>query len=167
MKATIQCLILLLCAVQVASGADNPLQRHKKSKAKEFDLQKEVAAFYLDLIEHNPTVRRQFQKIRSGEPNYQQPHYGTDDPQVVEWFPRRGSGGIGEGFDTDTRFLVIHPLSFRRMRQNDYYMAVVSEFRVVQSSKAHELPNREEKVDSDEVTITFMGFRNFKLTPFK
>jgi hypothetical protein len=164
---TIRYLILFLCAVQIAYGADNPLQRHKKSKGKEFDLKEEVAAFYLDLIEHNPAVQRQFQKIRSADPNYRQAHYGTDDPQVVEWFPRSGSGGIPEGFDTDTHFLVIHPLSFRRVRHNDYYMAVVSEFHLVQSSKGHELPNREMAVDSDEITITFMGFRNFKLTPCK
>ena len=151
-------------------GSDAPLQRHKESKDKRFDQKTEVAAFYLDLLTHNPTVKRQFDLLARKASSYGDVHFGTDDPQVVEWFPRTGSWSAGENFSDDTHFLVIQPLSFSRPRQHDYELAVVSEFHVVHTGKTHfEPPTQEEKqtLDSNEITITFLGFRNFKLTPFK
>lgn len=162
--------ILVLSVAQLSLGADSSLQRHKESKNKRFDQKNEVAAFYLYLLTHNPTVQRQLDSLTRKAPSYGDVHFGTDDPQVVEWFPRTGSWSAGENFSEDARFLVIQPLSFTRPRQHDYELAVVSEFHVVHTGKVHfEPPDQEvnEKLDSNEITITFLGFRNFKLTPVK
>jgi hypothetical protein len=163
----IQHLILILFALQIAYGADMPLKRRKVSKDEEFDTKKEVAVFYLDLLAHNSTVKRQFDQIRQKTLDFDDPHSGTDDPQVVEWFPMRGAFDAGEGYSSeDSHFLVIQPLSFSRPRQHDYYMTVVSEFHVVHNSKWHDVPREQKaKTDFDEIEISFLGFRNFKISP--
>ncbi|MEO5913893.1 MAG: hypothetical protein ABIS50_06645 [Luteolibacter sp.] len=160
---------LAILAQQPAMGAETPLQLHKKSLTKEIDSNAEIIAFYKDLLNRNPTVKHQFDQLIRQSPEYGDPHFGPDDPQLVEWFPRTESGRIEDGHSTEANFLVIQNLSFTRPNQHDSNLAVVSEFHVIHTNKSHAVSglNGPSASDSDEVTITFLGFRDFKLSPIK
>ena len=163
-------LLFLLGAASLSFAADKPIARHKTSKKERFEPKAEVAAFYHDLLEQNLTVKRQFDRLASKDESFGDVHFGPGDPQVVEWYPKASSWNAGADFNDDARFLVIQPLTFGRPRQYDYTLVVVSEFQVVHTGKTHyEHPERDadQKLDTNEITITFLGFRNFKLTPVK
>lgn len=163
-------LLLLLCSLPLLLSAEPATERHLESKERRFDPKAEVAAFYLHLLAHDPAAKRQFDLLARKALSYGDVHFGTDAPQVVEWFPRIGAANAGVNFSTDTHFLVIQPLAFSRPQQHDYQLAVVSEFHVLHTGKTHyEPPDKEErqKLDSNEITIRFLGFRQFKLMPLK
>ena len=162
--------ISLFFAFQFCLATDAPLQEQKTSTEKRFDPKAEVIEFYLKLLEKDPNVKRQFEQLAKEAPSYGDVHFGPGHPQIVEWYPKAGSFSAGQGFDVNSHFLIVHPLAFDRPRQNDYQLAIVSEFQVAHKGRVHfEPPDREDnsKLDSNEITITFLGFRNFKLTPTK
>lgn len=138
---------------------------HKSSKSKLYEPEEEVLSYYSDLMEHNSSVKRQFDALaKKAVPHFGQVHSGPGDPTAVEWFPRHGSSFIAEDINVDTRYLVIHPLEFIRVGHVDYEGMVVSEFRVQHKGTIKNPAQTTEKVESNEITITFLGFRPFGLT---
>jgi len=153
--------------IQMACGKDLALQKHLTSTKVEFDQGKETIAFYGELLKENSQVKRQFEELLRKSSSYGDPHFGPDDPQVVEWIPRTERGGIEEGYSTDQHVLVVQSVSFTRPRQHDSDLVIVSEFHVTHVSKCHPVSGDEgpSGLDSDELTITFLGFRNLNLIP--
>jgi len=138
---------------------------HKSSTSKLYKPNVEVLSYYSDLMEHNSNVKQQFDALaKKLVPHFGQVHSCPGDPTAVEWFPRDGSSFITEDIDVDTRYLVIHPLEFIRVGHLDYEGMVVSEFRVQHKGTIKNPAQTTEKVESNEITITFLGFRQFALT---
>lgn len=162
------CLVIGCLVSPLACGKDMPVQRQLKSTKNRYSAETETINFYKDLLEKNDEVKRQFDRLLQKSSEYGDTHFGPDDePTAVEWIPRTQRGGVEEGHSRDTHFLVFQSISFTRPRQHDSDLVVVSEFRAVQVDKEHlvEGENGPSALDSDELTITFLGFRNFKLDP--
>ena len=152
-------------------GKDMPLQKHQKSTTKNYDDKGETIAFYKELLEKNSEVKRQFERLISKSPYYGDPHFGHDhdEPTIVEWIPTSVRGRIQEGYSTDEHLLVFESVSFTRPPFEETEVVIVSEFHVVQVDKEHAVEGEKgpSAVDSDEITITFLGFRDIQLTPIK
>jgi hypothetical protein len=139
----------------------------KSSSSARLDAPTEVKAFYQKLLKTDPDVKRQFETLARKSVLYGDVHFGPGEPQVVEWFPKNDSWDQN-GFRFDQRFLVIQPLAFGRPKQEDYDLAVVSEFHVVHEGKTHLHPGDPDAdfvLDSNKITVTFLGFRRFELRP--
>jgi len=158
-------LLLLSSASALTLLAEDALPPvHKSSTSKLYEPEEEVLSYYSDLMEHNSNVRRQFDALaKKAVPHFGQIHSGPGDPTAVEWFPRHGSSFITEDIDVDTRYLVFHPLQFIRVGHVDYEGMVVAEFRVQHKGTIKNPAQATEKVESNEITITFLGFRPFTL----
>ena len=152
---------------QLGFGADTPPQWHRQSLKTTFSDETEVKAFYDDLLAHNTTVKQQFDQFARQSPTYGDVHFGRDDPLVIEWVPSKQDFDVEWGYSTDAHYLLVQRLTFTRPRQHDSDLVVVSEFRVVNVCKSHPIsgPKGPNEVDSAEITITFLGFRDSKFSP--
>ena len=99
---------LITLTQQCMFGATDPIQFHKKSLKKEIDARSEIVAFYKDLIENNAKVKKQFDQLLRKSQEYGDPHFGPDEPQVVEWIPQAQTGGVEEGYTTDAHYRLQH-----------------------------------------------------------
>jgi hypothetical protein len=152
--------------------ADTSREVTKVSTKKRFDVSEEVKAFYRHLLESNARVKGQYESLtaRIREEN------GTDffafDPQVMEGFPSESHWRVQTGFDSDERYLVIQPIGFGHARGSHNDGAIVSLFRVrtegtTTYDDALAAAGAEPKLISNKITITFLGFQNFKVTDLK
>jgi len=165
-----QTFLILLLAGSIGFAAPPPIQTTKSSDKKRFDVPNEVKAFYLKLLESDATIKRQFDAFAKQSKLYGDVHFGPGEPQVVDWYPHRDQWSAGEDFHYDQHFLVIHPLEFGRSKWLESDSAVVSEFRVLHEGTTQidpKDPNEKEQLLSNKITVQFLGFRTFTLTPTK
>lgn len=159
-------LFILILMGAVAYGREVLPEIHKSSKTQLLCESDEVIAFYTDLIEHNPQVKRRLDSIIKKHNLENDPRIGPEDTAAIEWFPRIGNAPVSENLDVNTRFLVVQPIALRRFGELQYISAAVSEFQVIH--KGHLLISRADdqhpKVVDNEITIKFLGFRDLKLT---
>lgn len=161
-------LLLFLLAVS-SSLAAPPIQTTQSSDKKRFDAPTEVKAYYLKLLGSDTTIKRQFDALARQSKLYEDVHFGPGEPQVVEWYPRREQWSAGEDFHFDEHFLVVHPLEFGRPKWLESDSAVVAEFRVLHEGTTRLDPkdNEKEQLISNKITVQFLGFRSFTLSPTK
>jgi hypothetical protein len=104
-------LIATLCLLPLVCGFGSPVEIKKESKSKEFDPVTEIKTFYQDILENNPTVKKQFIDQLKSIKDYHidEAHFGPSDPQVIEWYPSKNEWDAETGFHFDKYFLVIQP----------------------------------------------------------
>ena len=128
----------------------------------------EIKAFYLHLLESDKNIKQQFESLTK---KWRDEHGGifhAYDPQVIDWFPSEESWNAPEEFKTDGNYLVIQPIGYGRGRHAGYETVIVSEFNVIDSGKAIQDNSRKSPEDeriSTTMTISFLGFRNFQISP--
>ena len=128
----------------------------------------EIKAFYLQLLESDENTKIQFEHLTKKVSDEYGGIFHTYDPQVIEWFPSENSWNAPEEFDWNGNYLVIQPIGYGRGRRSGYETAIVSEFNVVDSGKAIQENSGTNPADermSTTMTITFLGFRNFQISP--
>jgi hypothetical protein len=163
-------LLILLLTASLGFAAPPPIQTTKSSDKKRFDAPPEIKAFYLKLLESDATIKQQFDALAKQSKLYGDVHFGPGEPQVVEWYPHRDQWSAGEGFHYDQHFLVVQPLKFGRPKWLESNSAVVSEFRVLHNGTTRidpKDPDQKEHLLSNKITIQFLGFRLFALSPSK
>jgi hypothetical protein len=129
----------------------------------------EIEAFYLQLLESDENTKIQFEYLTKKVSDEYGGIFHTYDPQVIEWFPSENSWNAPEEFDWNGNYLVIQPIGYGRGRRSGYETVIVSEFNVVDSGKAIQENSGTNPTDermSTTMTITFLGFRNFQISPF-
>jgi hypothetical protein len=166
-RAICKVTVELISAFGVLSAYADPPTITKSSSSAKFDAPSEVKAYYQKLLQTDANAKRQFETLARKSKLYGDVHFGPSEPQVVYWFPKEDSWDEN-GFRYDQRFLVIQPLAFGRPKQEDYDLAIVSEFHVIHEGKTHLNPKDRDAdfvLDSNKITITFLGFRRFELRP--
>jgi hypothetical protein len=161
--------LILLLAGSIGFAAPPPIQTTKSSDKKRFDASAEIKAFYLKLIESDATIKRQLDALAKQSKLYSDVHFSPGEPRVVEWYPHRDQWSAGEDFHYDQHFLVIQPLEFGRPKWLESDSAVVSEFRALHDGTTRIDPKdpENEHLISNKITVQFLGFRTFTLTPTK
>jgi hypothetical protein len=170
MRAAIISVILLAIAA-LGVAADAPKQV-TKSSSKQLNVKAEIKAFYLHLVALDPNIRKQVEVLTE---KTQEANGGTylglgPNAQVVEWFPMESYWDVRTGLSEMTaRFLVIQPVGGGGHHREGYDMALVAEFEAVSKATSTKIDpkheDREPRVLSDELTITFLGFRDPQLSP--
>jgi hypothetical protein len=162
--------LVFLLSASIGFAAPPPIQTTKSSDKQRFDAPAEIKAFYLKLLESDGTIKRQFDALAKQAKLYGDVHFAPGKPQVVDWYPRRDQWNAGKDFHYDLHFLVIQPLEFGRPKWLESDSAVVSEFHVLHEGTTQIDPkdlNEKEQLLSNKITIQFLGFRTFALSPTK
>jgi hypothetical protein len=167
MKTTITSIIILsIAALGVAANA--PKQVTKSSK-KKLNVESEIKAFYLQLTDSDPDIRKQVESLveKSVDGFYLR---FPSDAQVVKWFPMESDWNVYTGLSESTaRFLVIQPVTQGGHHHDSYEMALVAEFEAVSKTTTTKIgpkqEDREPRILSNELTITFLGFRDPEISP--
>lgn len=167
MKRTLLILVLL---ASVGVAAPPPIQTTKTSDKKRFHAPTEIKTFYLQLLESDAAIKRQFDALAKQSELYGDAHFGSGEPQVVDWYPCRDQWSAGKDFHYDQHFLVIQRLEFGHPKWLESDSTVISEFRVLHDGTTRIDPkdsNEKEQLLSNKITVQFLGFRTFTLTPTK
>jgi len=169
MKAILAAL-LVSCTVSLA--ANGAVAQITKTSTKEFDIPKEIKAFYSSLLDGNAEVKHQFEAATQASREDNGGTFHVFEPQVIDWFPSEDHWNVSKGFDCDDHYLVIQPIGLGRGRAETHDNAIVSEFEVIEAGKtkydeSDEAAGRDPTLISNTITIKFLGFRSFTLTPLK
>jgi hypothetical protein len=181
---------LLFCSLAWSIAGEPPPQR-TKSSAVPFKIEDEVKDFYLHLVDTNPSVQKTMASLilkacdssddvlESSVPakgpsetrDWFAPetnnHYATSQPRVVAWFPGEFNGDVKK-FNDEQSYLVIVAVSQSYHRGGTVNGALVAEFRAVHTGTTKlNKAETEVQVISNKITLTFLGFRQFKLNPIQ
>ncbi len=167
MKTTSSILLLLLATV-ISAAADKPNELTKTSQA-EFNIPKEVVAFVSNLIETNPEVRNQYEKLTAATRESAGGRFQVGDLVPIEWLvPNvennfRDTSGTS---DAEYVYLVQQQLIFGFHHGYSVEDNVVARVHV----KLHEVeepdPTQQDKVIfQNSLKMTFEGFVTVTLNP--
>jgi hypothetical protein len=181
--------VTLLFFSFACSMAGEPPPQRTKSSAVAFKIEDEVKDFYLHLVDTDRSVQKTVASLivktadssddvlESSAPakgpsetrdwfvpgtNH---HYQSSQPRVVAWFPGEGNGTV-EKFNREQNYLVIVAVSSSHHHGDSTYGALVAEFHVVHTgtTKLNKAQTKTELI-SNKINLTFLGFRQFQLTP--
>jgi hypothetical protein len=155
MNRTLCLSILLICFTATGLFAGEKPTQTTVTPDAPADLPRELITYYTHLVETDDAVQKQVARLtaRSREKAgglFKQ----WDEPRVVEWLPFSETR-TNEGDTVHGHYLVIQLAGRWRTKDSDADMALVSEFDVHHDERTNKL------------TITFLGFRDLKLTALK
>src|ERR1700736_2332013 len=168
MKTTLS-ILLLICIASVATATDKPKQITKTSHT-QFSIPKEVIAFVSHLVESDPDVSTQYEKLTVATKEAAGGRFKVGDFVAIEWLVPEFSVEFGESGGTQDGeyiYLVQQQLVSGVHRGYSVDDNVVARVHV----KLHEdlKPNPKKKDDfvltSNSLELTFEGFVAVTLTP--
>jgi uncharacterized protein YecT (DUF1311 family) len=151
--------LLLLLAVVIRATADRPIELTKTSQ-KEFDIPKEVVAFVSNLIETNPEVRRQYERLTAATRENAGGRFSVGTFVPIEWLvPNYESNtkDTGSSSDGEYIYLVQQQLIFGFHRGYSVEDNVVARVHV----RWHEV----DPPVQNSLKMTFEGFVTVALNP--
>ncbi len=155
MKVTTSIFLYCAFAIGVLAG-DNTKQMTKNVEAAA-DLPKEVAAYYSNLVEKDEDVQKQVARLTGRSREKAGGLFKlAEEPRAFEWFPMSETRSDAHGDTAHGRFLVVQTAGRWRTKDSDADMALVAEFNVDYD---------ETNPSGPTLTITFLGFRKFIITP--
>ena len=168
MKTTL--LTLVLAGFATAAFATDAPKQTTKTSHKPLDIGTEVKAFYVQLTKSDPDIQKQVEVLTAKTRDAEAGLYFPFEPRAVEWFPNERSWDVWKGTsDISGRFLVIQLIGYGRSKYAGYNTALVAEFSIEYESTSSKLDpkheDRKPRLISNELKITFLGFRSPDLRP--
>jgi hypothetical protein len=127
----------------------------------EFDIPKEVEAFFASLVERNENISKQYQALIRPTEHAAGGRFKTRDISVIEWFTPdarwrfRDSGGRR---NDETIYIVRQPLVFGVHRGYTIDANVVAQVRAILHEDYAETPEETFTVINSRLTLRFEGF---------
>jgi hypothetical protein len=168
MKTTLS-ILLLICIASVATATGKPKQITKISH-RQFNIPKEIVAFVSHLVESDPDVSTQYEKLTAATREEAGGKFAVGDFVAIEWLVPEFSVEFGESGGTrDGEYIYLVQQQLRSGFHRGYSVDdnVVARVHV----KLHEdhKPNPKKKDDfvlsSNSLELTFEGFVAVTLTP--
>ncbi len=149
--------IFLYCAFAIGVLARDNTKQMTKNVDAPADLPKEVAAYYNNLVEKDEDVQKQVARLTARSREKAGGLFKlAEEPRAFEWFPTSETRSENVGDIVHGPFLVVQTAGRWRTKDSDADMALVAEFNVDYD---------ETNPSGPKLTITFLGFRKFIITP--
>jgi len=160
-------LILLSISIASFAYAGNPLKTINKTSEKRINIESEVKAFYCQLTDNDPEIKNQIELLTDKTREEHGGIYHEFPLAIVKWFPSKEQWDVSKGSEIVAHYLVIQPIGYGRSKHAGVDSVLITEFEVDYNSVTaldENKPTKEEKLISNTLTITFLGFRDPSLT---